>query len=120
MRVPIEETDGTLGRVRRRWARTSTAVEERAEAVSPDDVADILFTSGTTGRTKGAMSAHRQTIARRAAWAACGGVTSDDRYLVVNPFFHSFGYKTGIVVGLLTGATLVPQPTFDLDADDAR
>ena len=36
-------------------------VEARADAVSPDDVADILFTSGTTGRPKGAMSAHRQT-----------------------------------------------------------
>ena len=39
----------------------------------------------------------------------------DDRYLVVNPFFHSFGYKIGIVVGLLTGATLYPMATFDVD-----
>ena len=34
---------------------------------------------------------------------------------MVNPFFHSFGYKIGIVVGLLTGATLYPVATFDLD-----
>ncbi|MFL6158759.1 MAG: FadD3 family acyl-CoA ligase [Marmoricola sp.] len=91
-------------------------VEARADAVSPDDVADILFTSGTTGRAKGAMSAHRQTIAVSDAWASIGGVSSEDRYLVVNPFFHSFGYKIGIVVGLLTGATLYPVATFDLDA----
>jgi acyl-CoA synthetase (AMP-forming)/AMP-acid ligase II len=91
-------------------------VEARADAVSPDDVADILFTSGTTGRSKGAMSAHRQTIAVSAAWAEIGGVSSEDRYLVVNPFFHSFGYKIGIVVGLLTGATLYPVATFDVDA----
>ena len=71
-------------------------------------MADILFTSGTTGRSKGAMSAHRQTIGVARAWAELGGVTADDRYLVVNPFFHSFGYKVGIVVGLLTGATLYP------------
>ena len=83
--------------------------------VSPDDVADILFTSGTTGRSKGAMSAHRQTIGVAAAWAGLGGVTAEDRYLVVNPFFHSFGYKIGIVVGLLTGATIYPVPTFDPD-----
>ncbi|MBA2952604.1 AMP-binding protein [Nocardioides sp. MAH-18] len=83
---------------------------------SPDDVADILFTSGTTGRSKGAMSAHRQTIGVARAWAELGGVRPDDRYLVVNPFFHSFGYKIGIVVGLLTGATLYPVATFDLDA----
>ncbi|MGH3308784.1 MAG: AMP-binding protein, partial [Nocardioides sp.] len=90
-------------------------VEDRADAVAPDDVADILFTSGTTGRPKGAMSAHRQTIGVSAAWASLGGVTAEDRYLVVNPFFHSFGYKIGIVVGLLTGATLYPVATFDLD-----
>jgi acyl-CoA synthetase (AMP-forming)/AMP-acid ligase II len=81
----------------------------------PDDVADILFTSGTTGRSKGAMSAHRQTIGVARAWAELGGVRQDDRYLVVNPFFHSFGYKIGIVVGLLTGATLYPVATFDAD-----
>jgi HIP---CoA ligase len=90
-------------------------IDEVAAAVSPDDVADILFTSGTTGRPKGAMSAHRQTIGVSAAWAELGGVTADDRYLVVNPFFHSFGYKIGIVVGLLTGATLYPMATFDVD-----
>jgi acyl-CoA synthetase (AMP-forming)/AMP-acid ligase II len=81
----------------------------------PDDVADILFTSGTTGRSKGAMSAHRQTIGVARAWAELGGVRTDDRYLVVNPFFHSFGYKIGIVVGLLTGATLYPVGTFDVE-----
>ena len=90
-------------------------IDEVAAAVSPDDVADILFTSGTTGRPKGAMSAHRQTIGVSAAWASLGGVTAEDRYLVVNPFFHSFGYKIGIVVGLLTGATLYPMATFDVD-----
>jgi acyl-CoA synthetase (AMP-forming)/AMP-acid ligase II len=90
-------------------------IDSVADAVSPDDVADILFTSGTTGQPKGAMSAHRQTIGVARAWAELGGVQADDRYLVVNPFFHSFGYKIGIVVGLLTGATLYPVATFDLD-----
>jgi len=90
-------------------------VEARADAVSPDDVSDILFTSGTTGRPKGAMSAHRQTVGVARAWGELGGVTGEDRYLVVNPFFHSFGYKAGIVVGLTTGATLYPVSTFDLD-----
>jgi acyl-CoA synthetase (AMP-forming)/AMP-acid ligase II len=94
---------------------TTDEVEARADAVGPPDVADILFTSGTTGRSKGAMSAHRQTIGVARAWAELGGVRADDRYLVVNPFFHSFGYKIGIVVGLLTGATLYPVATFDLD-----
>jgi acyl-CoA synthetase (AMP-forming)/AMP-acid ligase II len=88
-------------------------VEERADAVRPDDVADILFTSGTTGRSKGAMSAHRQTVEVARVWGELGEVTRADRYLVVNPFFHSFGYKAGIVVSLLTGATVVPMAVFD-------
>jgi acyl-CoA synthetase (AMP-forming)/AMP-acid ligase II len=92
-----------------------TDVEARAEAVTPDDIADILFTSGTTGKPKGAMSAHRQTIGVARSWAEVAGIRPDDRYLVVNPFFHSFGYKIGMVVGLLTGCTLYPVATFDLD-----
>jgi HIP---CoA ligase len=86
---------------------------DRVPAVAPDDVSDILFTSGTTGQSKGAMSSHRQALAVAAAWAECGQVTSDDRYLVLNPFFHSFGYKAGILVCLLTGATIVPQLVYD-------
>ena len=94
---------------------TLDEVEARADAVGPDDVADILFTSGTTGRSKGACSVHRQVVSVAQAWAECGEVTAEDRYLVVNPFFHSFGYKAGIVVCLLTGATCVPLDIFDAD-----
>jgi acyl-CoA synthetase (AMP-forming)/AMP-acid ligase II len=88
-------------------------VEARAAAVTPDDVSDILFTSGTTGRSKGVLCAHRQSLSGSAAWAACGKLTADDRYLAINPFFHNFGYKAGILACLQTGATLIPQLTFD-------
>ncbi len=97
-------------------AQSTTAgalATERRAAISADDISDILFTSGTTGRSKGAMSSHRQALAVAAAWAQCGEVTRTDRYLVVNPFFHSFGYKAGILVCLLTGATIVPQLVYD-------
>nr|MDT0525999.1 AMP-binding protein [Streptomyces sp. DSM 41633] len=77
-----------------------------------DDVSDILFTSGTTGRSKGVLCAHRQSLDGSAAWAACGEVTSTDRYLCINPFFHNFGYKAGILACLQTGATLYPVLTF--------
>jgi len=90
--------------------------DERAAAVGPGDVSDILFTSGTTGRSKGAMSAHGQALGVARAWAACAGLTSADRYLIVNPFFHSFGYKAGILACLLTGAAIFPQQTFDVAA----
>jgi HIP---CoA ligase len=89
--------------------------EARFESpAEPGDVADILYTSGTTGRSKGAMSAHRQSLAAASAWAARTSLDSSDRYLVVNPFFHSFGYKAGILACLLTGATIVPQPVFSV------
>ncbi len=90
-------------------------VDARAAAVEPEDISDILFTSGTTGRSKGVMSAHRQALDVAAAWAECGRLTEADRYLVINPFFHSFGYKAGILACLLTGSTIVPQSVFDVD-----
>jgi acyl-CoA synthetase (AMP-forming)/AMP-acid ligase II len=81
--------------------------------VGPDDIADILFTSGTTGRSKGAMASHRQTLGMARGWADRAGLRPDDRYLIVNPFFHSFGYKAGYLACLLSGALIVPQPVFD-------
>ena len=91
------------------------AVDARAEAVDPDDVSDILFTSGTTGRSKGVRSAHRQALSVARAWTECGQVGPSDRYLVINPFFHSFGYKAGILACVVTGATIVPQAVFDAE-----
>jgi len=88
----------------------------RAAAVSEQDVSDILFTSGTTGRSKGAMSSHRSALAVARAWAEHAGLTEGDRYLVVNPFFHSFGLKAGILACLVSGAVMVPLPVFDAAA----
>ncbi|HEX6857081.1 MAG TPA: FadD3 family acyl-CoA ligase [Streptosporangiaceae bacterium] len=92
---------------------TATAAARRAAGVGPDDVSDILFTSGTTGRSKGAMTAHRRSLAVARAWAECGGLHRGDRYLVVNPFFHSFGFKAGILACLVSGAAIVPQLVYD-------
>jgi acyl-CoA synthetase (AMP-forming)/AMP-acid ligase II len=91
-------------------------VDARATGVRDDDVSDILFTSGTTGRSKGVLSAHRQVVDVARAWAECGEVGASDRYLIINPFFHSFGYKAGIIACVLTGATIVPQAVYDVEA----
>ncbi|MCF6387822.1 3-((3aS,4S,7aS)-7a-methyl-1,5-dioxo-octahydro-1H-inden-4-yl)propanoate--CoA ligase FadD3 [Mycobacterium sp. MBM] len=112
VRIPIDAEDGTWDEFVARGTDL-TEVDARAAAVSPDDVADILFTSGTTGRSKGVRCAHRQSLDASAAWAACGQLSSDDRYLCINPFFHNFGYKAGILACLQTGATLYPLLTFD-------
>jgi HIP---CoA ligase len=85
----------------------------RAGAVQPGDVSDIMFTSGTTGRSKGVMTSHERTLAVARAWADCVGLGPDDRYLVVKPFFHTFGFKAAILACLVSGAALVPQAVFD-------
>ncbi|MCV7104031.1 3-((3aS,4S,7aS)-7a-methyl-1,5-dioxo-octahydro-1H-inden-4-yl)propanoate--CoA ligase FadD3 [Mycobacterium palustre] len=112
VRIPIEADDGTWDDFVARGTDLQ-AVAERAAGVGPDDVSDILFTSGTTGRSKGVLCAHRQSLSASASWAANGKITADDRYLCINPFFHNFGYKAGILACLQTGATLIPHLTFD-------
>jgi acyl-CoA synthetase (AMP-forming)/AMP-acid ligase II len=84
-------------------------------AIGPDDVCDMFFTSGTTGRAKGVLAAHHQTIAATTAWCDGVGLQPQDRYLVTNPMFHTFGYKAGILAGLVRGATLISLPVFDVD-----
>lgn len=84
-------------------------------AVSGNDISDIIFTSGTTGRPKGAMMNHRQTLRMYQEWATLADLREGDRYLQINPYFHTFGLKAGLITSFLRGATMLPIPVFDLD-----
>jgi acyl-CoA synthetase (AMP-forming)/AMP-acid ligase II len=95
-------------------------VDARIASTGPDDVSDVFFTSGTTGKPKGVVVTHHQTMRVFQTWSEIVGVTEGDRYLVVNPFFHTFGYKAGIIACLLRGATILPEPVFDVPAVLAR
>ncbi len=88
-------------------------VERRLNDLTETDLSDILFTSGTTGLPKGAMTAHGQNIRLYRTYAAKLGLREGDAYLVVNPFFHSFGYKAGWLSSLISGVTVLPHATFD-------
>ncbi|MDQ0843413.1 FadD3 family acyl-CoA ligase [Streptomyces sp. V1I6] len=90
-------------------------VRERAGTVTADDPSDLVFTSGTTGRPKGAVITHAQTLRCYDLWSGLAGLREGDRYLIVNPFFHTFGYKAGIIACLTRGATMVPQPVFNVE-----
>ena len=92
----------------------STDAHTRALAVMPDDYSDLLFTSGTTGSPKGVLTAHGQNLRAFGDWADVVGLRDSDRYLVVNPFFHAFGYKAGILASIMAGAALYPQLVFDV------
>lgn len=90
-------------------------VTARADGIEPESPSDIIYTSGTTGRPKGAVITHAQTLRGYAIWSDLAGLREGDRYLIVNPFFHTFGYKAGIIACLMRGATMVPQPVFNID-----
>ncbi|MBB5856822.1 FadD3 family acyl-CoA ligase [Amycolatopsis umgeniensis] len=113
LRIPVEGTEEPVDGVTE-WDALTGLGSDFVSPAEPGDVSDILFTSGTTGRSKGAMSSHRQALSVAEAWADCGELTEQDRYLVINPFFHSFGYKAGILAAVLRGAAMLPQRTFDV------
>ncbi|MFD8811050.1 FadD3 family acyl-CoA ligase [Streptomyces sp. NPDC059627] len=104
--VPVIDvrTDGFLG-----------SGEPLEREVGEDDLADIIFTSGTTGRPKGVMTTHGQTLRLYAEWCDLAQLRQGDRYLIVNPFFHIFGYKAGLVASMIRGATVLPVAVFDVD-----
>ena len=95
-------------------------VGRRMAALGPDDFSDILFTSGTTGAPKGVVMTHGRTLQVASDWVRMTGLRNGDRYLMVNPYFHMFGLKAGILASVAAGATMLPEPVFDVERVLAR
>jgi acyl-CoA synthetase (AMP-forming)/AMP-acid ligase II len=89
------------------------AVDDALDRLTADHVCDIMFTSGTTGLPKGVISTHGRVIPMFDEWARHMALGEGERYLIINPFFHTFGYKAGWVAALLAGATIYPMASFD-------
>ena len=83
--------------------------------VEDSDISDIIYTSGTTGLPKGVMTTHGQNVAVFDAFTSAIGMTEQDRYLVINPFFHSFGYKAGWLSCIIRGSAIYPISVFETD-----
>ena len=82
----------------------------------PGDLAAILFTSGTTGRSKGAMLTHENLLSNAAVLAELWRFTDRDVLLHALPIFHTHGLFVASNVSLLTGGRMIFLPGFDLEA----
>jgi len=96
------------------------AARERPEdfanaARGADDLAAILYTSGTTGRSKGAMLSHANLASNAATLADCWRFTSDDVLLHALPIFHTHGLFVATNVTLMAGSSMLFLPKFDAD-----
>lgn len=91
---------------------TDQELKKRQESVLPDDVVNILYTSGTTGSPKGVMLSHKNIIGNADSLGENIVLSSSDRVCVPVPFFHCFGCVAGILACLVSGSTLCPIPSF--------
>ncbi len=89
-------------------------IDAALACITPEHVSDIMFTSGTTGQPKGVLMTHGRILPQVGVWIGNTGLAHGERYLIANPFFHSFGMKVGWVACLLAGAVMVPMPQFDV------
>ncbi|MBT7643658.1 MAG: AMP-binding protein, partial [Rhodospirillales bacterium] len=95
-------------------ARANAAPPEFSNvARGADDLAAILYTSGTTGRSKGAMLSHENLASNARALADFWRFTPDDVLLHALPIFHTHGLFVGTNVTLFSGASMVFMEGFD-------
>jgi fatty-acyl-CoA synthase len=80
----------------------------------PGDVANIQYTSGTTGSPKGVLLTHRNLVNNGMAISLALDATERDRICAPVPLYHCFGCVIGCMVSVVTGATLIlPSAQFD-------
>ena len=93
-----------------------TEAAARESAIAADDPSDIIFTSGTTGLPKGAVLRHGASVETYRQWTEGMGLQEGDRMLVVYPFFHTSGLKSGVLAAFIRGTTLIPHAVFEVQS----
>ena len=84
-------------------------------AIAEDDVAALLYTSGTTGRPKGAMQTHRNLVNNAMTATRLFQFVPGDRTLIVAPFYHATGVNSQLTAMLYAGGTSIVRPAFKAD-----
>ncbi len=100
-------------------------LEERERQLTPDDPINLQYTSGTTGRPKGALLTHRNLLLNAFYSGDCQRFDERDRICIPVPLYHCFGCVLGSLSGVVHGATMVfPRegftPESTLDAIEAE
>ncbi len=91
-------------------------VAGRLSSLRGSTVSDVMFTSGTTGPPKGVITTHSQNLRAYYDWSRFAGFKPAERYAIVNPFFHAFGYKAGWLTSLMHGLTIYPHRVLNADS----
>lgn len=91
----------------------AAVAEKTMTALRADDLSDVLFTSGTTGHPKGAMTTHGNNLRAFDILARGIGLTEHDRTLVVVPLFYNFGFKASFLTSAMVGAASVLHAVFE-------
>lgn len=81
--------------------------------VAMDDLALLVYTSGTTGRPKGAMLTHRSVVFKSEGTVRFIGIRPEDVHLVIPPMYHISGMLCGLDIPLISGGTIVLHYRFD-------
>jgi fatty-acyl-CoA synthase len=90
-------------------------LKRREGAGRPDEIADVVYTSGTTGQPKGVMLSHDNVLRCAFSSAYTRGFADGWRCQFALPLYHVFGYVEGLLASMLVGGAVLPQPVFDPD-----
>ena len=89
-----------------------TEVERRRRGIRKDDVANMQYTSGTTGFPKGVMLTHYNVVNNGKAIGDCMDLSTADRMMIQVPMFHCFGMVLAMTASVTHGVTMLPLPYF--------